>query len=101
VTLTASLLSTLAERIATPIQALLAAANDTVTSSTFSLYIPTFDSLVQALPSPEHVGTVTSIASSRLISRGVLVGDNQILFAQTLENIGPAAVAPSVSASLP
>ncbi|KAH9204370.1 hypothetical protein DL95DRAFT_496590 [Leptodontidium sp. 2 PMI_412] len=84
-----------AERITAPVQALLAAANDTVTSSTFSLYIPTFDSLVQALPSTEHVGTVTSIASSRLISRGVLMGDNQTLFAQTLEKIGPAAVAPS------
>ncbi|KIN03275.1 hypothetical protein OIDMADRAFT_40859 [Oidiodendron maius Zn] len=84
-----------AERIAAPVQALLAATNDTMTFSTFSLYIPTFDSLVQALPSPEHVGTVTNIASSRLISRRVLMRDNQTLFAQTLEKIGPAAVAPS------
>jgi len=90
-----------AERIAAPVQALLAAANDTVTSSTFSVYIPTFHGLVQALPSIEHVGTVTNIASSRLISRGVLMGDNQTLFAQTLEKIGPAAVAPSVSTPLP
>ncbi|PVH70613.1 FAD-binding domain-containing protein [Cadophora sp. DSE1049] len=82
-----------AERITAPMKTMLDGANDTVTSSLFSVYMPTFEALVQSLPSTGRAGTVRNLASSRLISRGVLTRE-YTLFAQTLERIGPKSVAP-------
>ncbi|KAM3537105.1 hypothetical protein ARSEF1564_009972 [Beauveria bassiana] len=76
-----------------PVQKLLTEANDTSTYRLAPLPITSFADLLALYPA-DKTGVSTTITASRLISRQT-VKEKESLLAQTLEQVGPRAVAPS------
>lgn len=84
------------ENATRPIQELVEGSNSTATVSLTKLPLTSLDQLLQWLPETGSVGTAKTIWASRLITRRTVL-ENQDLLAETLEKVGPQAVAPSVS----
>lgn len=76
---------------------MLVAANTTANFSITRLPVSKFYDLLSQLSNTENTSTSTSIVASRLITRRAVSEENQDLLARTLEEVGPKAVAPSVS----
>ncbi|KAK8141721.1 hypothetical protein G3M48_009999 [Beauveria asiatica] len=81
------------ENAVRPLRKLLTEANDTSTYTLAPTPITSFDELLAMYPAGES-GVTTEITASRLLSRQTMK-DKELLLAQTLEQVGPRAVAPS------
>ncbi|KAH8586194.1 hypothetical protein B0O99DRAFT_529182 [Bisporella sp. PMI_857] len=81
------------ENAARPLQKLLASAIDIVTYTLAPLPITSFAELLTLYPVGKG-GVTTSITASRLITRRT-VKEKTLLLAETLEQVGPKAMAPS------
>ena len=80
-----------------PLQALLAAAEATASSSVQSIQVKTYSDLLEMLPSVEGGAKSTSVSASRLVSRRT-VTNNTSLLAHVMEEVGTKFSIPTVRA---
>ncbi|KAK2752023.1 FAD binding domain protein, partial [Colletotrichum kahawae] len=85
---------TVAKAVA-PIRQLISNSRGVVSGSVQVVPIPSFYALLTGIKIPDHAGG-SGITAARLISRKV-VTENEDLLAEVLEQVGPQAIAPTVS----
>nr|XP_036580173.1 uncharacterized protein CTRU02_09818 [Colletotrichum truncatum]KAF6788005.1 hypothetical protein CTRU02_09818 [Colletotrichum truncatum] len=89
-----------ADKAVAPIRQLLSANNDTVTGSVSTMPVSNIYDLIGSVSAIENVGKSTAITAARLITRKVVMEEQEEL-ARVLEEIGPLAVEPTDGVSNP